>query len=88
VAANAREVVTHGRRDVDGAAADPEQAVENGGILVAEDGVCAAGQHRGHPPAAKGQLRVVDGVDAPIQAMKAAGADAGSDGVARVPVVV
>ena len=66
------EAVPRRSGDVDVAAVDLEQPVEGGGILVAEHGVRAAGQHGGHPPAADGELRVTHGVDPRMEAMNPA----------------
>jgi hypothetical protein len=40
---------------------------------MAEEGALAVGEHGGHPLPAERDVRVADGVDAPVHAVEAAG---------------
>lgn len=74
-------VEPHRHRDLDAPAPLGAQAPQGAGALVAQPGLRSAAESGCHPDAVLGQLGPPDGVDAAVDAMKAALADAVPDGL-------
>jgi hypothetical protein len=79
-------VSTLGRdRDIYCTLERPQQAPMNSGGSVAQYGVGTASEHRGHPPRLFTRRLVTDGVDAAMDAMKAATLSSLGDRALRQP---